>query len=148
MLNFKFDAAWLLLPANIYHEIRKKMMNEKNCLEHKMCYRSEMIWILCWNCSHLFFPLTLTHHVENWFDNDSHQRTKVSKMRTLIVTPKKILRTLWFDCNFPRRIHWFIITCPAHTSTLSERSCFPFLAFITPNWSIHKIPIINRLHMQ
>lgn len=98
MLNFEFDAAWLLLPANIYHEIRKKWSTK----EYAVVKRYFKFWKLCLffsvqNVVFFCLPLHSTHHVQNWFNNDSYNLVFTGRQTHAYCD---ILRTLWFYCHF------------------------------------------------
>ena len=113
MLNFKFDAAWLLLPANIYHEIRKKKWKT---LSNKICSISQ-------KNEHEFYAETEIIGFPFSF-NTSHSKRVLQWLSLPNLFQVKCARSSWHRrrsyelCVFivnPRRIHLSIIGCPQHT---------------------------------
>lgn len=106
MLNFEFDAAWLLLPANIYHEIRKKWSTKEYAVvkryfkfwKLRLFFRFKMLSFPASPCIQLItFRTGSTMTLIIWF--------LLGDKRTLTVTSYELYD---FIVIFPWRIHWLI----------------------------------------
>lgn len=144
MLNFKFDAAWLLLPSNIYHEIRKtKLWTKKNALINTKCVylRKEKV-VAYFLFKMQYFSASPWISIRFTFKTRS---TTFAIIQCIRDDKRTLMLTSYELYDFIRRFFFLKeFICSSIVQILQH-----FIEVITmSDWSSRTISIINRLQAQ